>query len=187
MDVLRNFSTNLSESFSPDITDDADKFDMMNIFDYCYGILHSSSYREKYKDLLSIDFPRVPVPKNSAMFRSIVRIGAHLRQLHLLEIPIENKLGIELMGDGDNTVSGFRFANGKAYINRTRYFSNVREDIWDFCFAGYHGLQKWLKDRRQQTLSETEIEHVINVFNVFDQTEADMVLLDTILEEYEVV
>ena len=63
----------------------------------------------------------------------------------------------------------------------------MREDIWDFCFAGYHGLQKWLKDRRQQALSAADIEHIINVFNVFDQTEADIDSLDTILEEYEIV
>ncbi len=121
------------------------------------------------------------------MFHNVAEIGAHLRKLHLMEIPIGNKLGIELLGDGDNVVSGYRFANGKAYINRTQYFSNVREDIWDFCFAGYHGLQKWLKDRRQRILSPRDIEHVINVFNVFDQTEIDMASLDTILEQYGVV
>lgn len=186
MDELRKLTVNLSETFSAAITNDTDRYDMMDLFDYCYGILHSSSYRTKYRELLSIDFPRVPVPKDSTMFRGIARIGAHLRELHLMDTPVENKLGIELLGDGNNTVSGFRFANGKAYINRTRYFSNVREDIWDFRFAGYHGLQKWLKDRRQQILSAAEIEHIINVFNVFDQTEADMLLLDTILEEYEV-
>ena len=187
VDELHRFVLNLSESFSPTLTCDDDKFDMLDLFDYAYGILHSSSYRTKYKELLSIDFPKVPIPKDSVMFRSVAKIGAHLRKLHLMEIPIENKLGIELLGDGDNIVSSYRFANGKAYINRTQYFSNVREDIWDFCFAGYHGLQKWLKDRRQQILSPTDIEHVINVFNVFDQTEADMGLIDTILEEYEVL
>ena len=187
MGELRKFSTNLSVKFSPAITDDANKFDMVDLFDYCYGILHSSSYRAKYKELLSIDFPRVPVPVDSTMFRNIVKIGAHLRQLHLLEIPTENKLGIELKGNGDNVVSCCKFDNGKAYINHSRYFSNVREDIWDFCFAGYHGLQKWFKDRRQQILSASDIEHVIKVFNVFDQTEADMMLIDTILEEYDLV
>ena len=158
-----------------------------NLFDYCYGILHSSSYRTKYKELLSIDFPRVPIPCDSDMFCSVVKIGAHLRKLHLMEIPIENKLEISLNGDGDNLVSGFRFVNGKGYINRNQYFSNLREDIWDFCYAGYHGLQKWLKDRRGQALSAADIEHAINVFNIFDQTEADMALLDTILEQYEIV
>ena len=187
IDELRKFAANLSESYSPILTDDTDKFDIIDLFDYSYGILYSSSYRTRYKELLSIDFPKVPVPKDSAMFRSVAEIGAHLRKLHLLDIPIENKLEIELLGNGDNVVSGYRFANGKAYINRTQYFSNIREDIWDFCFAGYHGLQKWLKDRRQQVLSAADIEHVINVFNVFDQTEADMALLDTILEEYGVV
>ena len=187
VDELHRFVVNLSESFSPTLTSDDDKFDMLDLFDYAYGILHSSSYRTKYKELLSIDFPKVPIPRDSVMFRSVAEIGSHLRKLHLMEIPIENKLGIELIGDGDNIVSSYRFANGKAYINRTQYFSNVREDIWDFCFAGYHGLQKWFKDRRQQILSPADIEHVINVFNVFDQTEADMGLLDTILEEYEVL
>ena len=187
MDELRRFATNISEIFSPILTNDFDKFDMLDLFDYSYGILHSSSYRTRYKDLLSIDFPRVPIPKDSTMFHNVAEIGAHLRKLHLMEIPIGNKLGIELLGDGDNVVSGYRFANGKAYINRTQYFSNVREDIWDFCFAGYHGLQKWLKDRRQRILSPRDIEHVINVFNVFDQTEIDMASLDTILEQYGVV
>lgn len=186
-DELRRFTANMTEVFSPILTSDGDKFDMMDLFDYSYGILHSSSYRTRYKELLSIDFPRVPIPKDSTMFRGVAEVGSHLRKLHLLELPIENKLGIEFLGKGDNLVSGYRFAADKAYINRTQYFSNVREDIWDFCFAGYHGLQKWLKDRRQKTLSESDIEHVINVFNVFDQTEADMALLDTILEEYGVV
>ncbi len=184
---LRKFMTNLTESFSPTFTSDDDKIDIMDLFDYCYGILYSSSYRTRYKELLSIDFPKVPIPKDSAMFRSVAELGAHLRKLHLLEIPIENNLGIELLGDGDNLVSGYHFANGKVYLNRTQYFSNVREDIWDFCFAGYHGLQKWLKDRRNHILSSADVEHIINVFNVFDQTETDMASLDTILEEYEIV
>ena len=187
LDELRRLAVNLTETFSPILTDDNDKFDMMDLFDYAYGILHSLSYRTRYKDLLSINFPKIPVPHNSSMFHRVIEIGGHLRKLHLLEMPIQNKLGIEFLGNGDNTVSCYRYANGKAYINRTQYFTNIREDIWDFCFAGYHGLQKWLKDRQQHVLSASDIEHVITVFNVFDQTEADMALLDTILEEYEVI
>ena len=161
--------------------------DIMGILHYCYGILHSSAFRAKYCELLSIDFPRVPVPIDTNMFYTIAKIGEHLRKIHLFEIPIENKLEIEFCGTGDNIVSRPHFANDCAFINRTQYFSNVREDIWDFCFAGYHGLQKWLVDRRGERLSSSDIQHIINVFNVFDLTETDMAKADAVLEEYEIV
>lgn len=48
-------------------------------------------------------------------------------------------------------------------------------------------LQKWLKDRRKQTLSDGEIQHIINVFNIFDLTQVYMAELDAILEEYGIV
>ena len=35
-----------------------------SIFDYIYGVLHSPSYREKYREFLKIDFPRIPYPEN---------------------------------------------------------------------------------------------------------------------------
>ncbi len=187
LDKLQQFSMNLVEEFSSCLTDEPGKFDILDIFDYCYGILHSSAYRTKYAELLSIDFPKVPVPVDSEMFHRVTSIGSHLRQLHLFEIPIENSLGIELVGVGDNVVARFRYANERAYINATQYFSNVREDLWDFCFAGYHGLQKWLKDRRQKVLSADDIQHIINVFNVFDLTETDMSEMDVILEAYGIV
>ena len=38
------------------------------IFDYIYGVLHSPSYRAKYKEFLKVDFPRIPYPKNADEF-----------------------------------------------------------------------------------------------------------------------
>ena len=184
---LRLISANLTEQFSPILTDESGRFDILDLFDYCYGVLFSSAYRAKYRESLSIDFPKVPIPANSVMFHKVAEIGMKLRKTHLLEVPVNNQLGIEFIGDGDNVVAGFRYANGRAYINTSQYFTNVRDDLWDFCFAGYHGLQKWLKDRRRETLSGQEIQHIINVFNVFDLTETYMAELDTILEEYDIV
>ena len=34
-----------------------------DIFDYIYGVLHSPSYRVKYKEFLKVAFPRIPYPK----------------------------------------------------------------------------------------------------------------------------
>ena len=46
-----------------------------NIFDYIYAVLHSPTYREKYKEFLKIDFPRVPYPKNKKQFEILVALG----------------------------------------------------------------------------------------------------------------
>lgn len=161
--------------------------EILEVFDYCYGVLYSSTYRAKYSELLSIDFPRVPIPADSNMFHEVTEIGRHLRKIHLLELPIENQLFIEFCGTGDNVVSHFHYNNERVYINRTQYFSNVREDIWDFCFAGYHGMQKWFKDRSGELLSPADVQHIIDVFNVFDLTETDMTKVDSILGEYEII
>jgi len=180
---LSSFGATLSETFSNELTEETNKYDMLDIFDYCYGILNSNAYRLKYAGLLAIDFPRVPAPCDSQFFWQIVELGAYLRNLHLISHPIKNTLGIYFMGTGDYVISGVRFQDNKVYINRSQYFTNIREDLWDFSFAGYHGLQKWFKDRRQQRLSESDIQHVINVFNVFDQSETYMAKLDSVLTE----
>ena len=57
------------------------------ILDYIYAVLHSPSYREKYREFLKIDFPRVPYPKDRESFDALVKLGGELRVLHLLESP----------------------------------------------------------------------------------------------------
>ena len=37
-------------------------FAPIDLLDYIYAVLHSPNYREKYKEFLKIDFPRVPYP-----------------------------------------------------------------------------------------------------------------------------
>ena len=42
-----------------------------DILDYIYAVLHSPTYREKYKEFLKIDFPRVPYPKDKTTFKNL--------------------------------------------------------------------------------------------------------------------
>jgi len=50
-----------------------------DIFNYCYGVLHSPKYREKYEINLKQDLPRIPFYKN---FDKFVEVGARLIELH---------------------------------------------------------------------------------------------------------
>ncbi|MBG7610638.1 DNA methyltransferase, partial [Polaribacter sp. BAL334] len=63
-------------------------FTPLDILDYIYAVLHSPTYREKYKEFLKIDFPRVPYPKNTKTFWQLVQLGGEIRQIHLLESPV---------------------------------------------------------------------------------------------------
>lgn len=60
-------------------------FTPIDILDYIYAVLHSHTYREKYKESLKIDFPRVPYPKDKETFWQLVKLGGEIRQIHLLE------------------------------------------------------------------------------------------------------
>ena len=156
----------------------------MDLFDYSYGILNSPLYIEKYIDLLKIEFPKVPIPNGNEMFWRIVAYGRRLRKLHLLEEDIGNPMGISFEGVGDNIVSSRKLKPEGLYINRTQLFTNVTEEIWDFCYGGYHGLQKWFKDRNGMKLSEDDIQHVIRVLNVFEKTISIREDLDICMDEF---
>ena len=78
-------SIDTKQFFSYTISDENNELTPINIFDYIYARLHSPSYREKYKEFLKIDFPRVPYPESAEEFWHYVKIGGKLRKLHLLE------------------------------------------------------------------------------------------------------
>ena len=44
---------------------------------------------------------------------------------------------------------------GKVQINQTQYFIDVPEVAWNFHIGGYQPAQKWLKDRKNRTLTTT--------------------------------
>ena len=62
---------------SPSVLSNGEEtFAPIDLLDYIYAVLHSPTYREKYKEFLKIDFPRVPYPKDAATFWKLVALGA---------------------------------------------------------------------------------------------------------------
>ena len=146
------------------------------IFDYIYGVLHTPSYREKYREFLKIDFPRIPYPENKEEFGRIVSIGNKLRKLHLMEEIPPQATSFDI--EGDNAVSEIRFEKEKVYINKTQYFGNVPEIAWNFYIGGYQPAQKWLKDRKNRTLTYDDISHYRKIIAILIETHKLMLELD---------
>ena len=151
-----------------------------DLFDYIYSVLHSPSYRERYKEFLKIDFPRIPYPTNFGQFRDLVKKGEELRQLHLME-NLPNSTGVSFPQAGSLQVDCYRWEQGRVYINREQYFEGVPESAWNFYIGGYQPAQKWLKDRKGMILSFEDVKHYLRIIYVLQQTEQLMNEIDDII------
>src|SRR3989344_6947183 len=153
-----------------------------DIFDYIYAVLHSPSYREKYKEFLKIDFPRIPYPKDKETFKKLVAFGTELRLLHLLESPKINQSVISYPEDGSNIVDKISYTDSRVFINATQYFGNVPEIAWQFWIGGYQPAQKWLKDRKGRALTNEDIEHYQKIVVALVETDLVMKEIDKYLK-----
>ena len=140
------------------------------LFDYIYAVLHSPSYRNRYKEFLKIDFPRIPYPTDWEQFRDLAEKGEELRQLHLME-DLPNSTGVSFPQAGSLQVDCYRWQNNRVYINSEQYFEGVPESAWNFYIGGYQPAQKWLKDRKGLTLSFEDVKHYQRIIYVLQQTE----------------
>jgi len=179
--ILEKLSKSIKLEFESEKSNDITKFAPIDVLDYIYAVLHSPAYREKYKEFLKIDFPRVPYPKNAKEFWKLVELGGNLRRLHLLEgvepqtdianFPVEGtmEIGKPQFVAGVSTPPNDR-NGGRVYINDTQYFDNVPQEAWEFYIGGYQPAQKWLKDRKGRTLSFDDIRHYQRIVRVLKET-----------------
>ena len=149
------------------------------LFDYIYAVLHSPSYRERYKEFLKIDFPRIPYPTDWEKFRDLVEKGEELRHLHLME-DLPHSTGTSFPIGGTMQIDCYRWEQNRVYINSEQYFEGVPESAWNFYIGGYQPAQKWLKDRKGMTLSFEDVKHYQRIIYVLHQTERIMQEIDEI-------
>ena len=150
-----------------------------DLFDYIYAVMHSPSYRERYKEFLKIDFPCIPYPTDWEKFRDLAEKGEELRQLHLME-DLPNSTGVSFPQAGTLQVDCYRWVQNRVYINNEQYFEGVPESAWNFYIGGYQPAQKWLKDRKGMTLTFEDVKHYQRIIYVLQQTEHLMREIDNI-------
>lgn len=141
------------------------------ILAYIYAVLHSLSYRERYKEFLKVDFPRIPLPKTAKEFNRLTAIGQQLIDLHLMNNTQSWKCMTTFPEVGSQQVDFQEWKDGQVWINDKQYFGNVPESVWEFYIGGYQPAQKWLKDRKGRTLSFDEIKHYLHIIHALEETE----------------
>jgi hypothetical protein len=156
-----------------------------DVFGYLYAVLHSPTYRERYRDFLKLDFPRVPLTGDWKLFCQLAALGNQLVALHLLESPeVKDPAGwiTTFPTGGDNVVEkGFpkwHETTGRVQINPHQAFEGVPKAVWEFMVGGYQVAEKWLKDRRGRALSHQDIEHYQQVLLALSRTRELMAAID---------
>jgi predicted helicase len=151
------------------------------ILGYLYAVLHSPSYRFRYKDFLRIDFPKIRFSASREGFEALSSLGWALIQVHLFKIgaPMPDRLA-DYIGKGDHVVDALRYSPEEQtiWINRTQGFANVPQDVWDFHIGGYQVLEKYLKSRKGRALSLGEQTHVGKVAEALAFTITQMARID---------
>ncbi len=181
-EFINDFKAKLKLEFVLDGKGDLVKtFAPEDVFNYAYAVFHSPTYRSRYAEFLKIDFPRLPLTSNLALFRLLVNLGSKLVGLHLLEAEVESN--VTFPERGSNEVKAVKYEGEKVWLNETQYFGNVPEAAWNFHIGGYQVLQKWLKDRKGRTLSFDDLEHYETVVSVLLQTIKLMSAIDEAIEE----
>ena len=185
-EIIQKIADKLCHIFTPEKEFRENTFAPIDILDYIYAVLHSPTYRDKYKEFLKIDFPRVPYPKGQDTFWQLVKLGGELRQIHLLESPAVEKRITTYPQAGNNQVEKVLFeiseesSTGKVRINQDQYFEGVPKIAWEFYIGGYQPAQKWLKDRKGRTLGFEDILHYQKIIVALTETDRLMKEIDLI-------
>lgn len=167
--ISRQIDSMVGESVSPE-----------ELFDYIYAILHSPLYRVTYNEFLTIDFPRIPYPKDAEQFHRLAEKGGELRKSHLMENASSWPMIVSFPVAGDNKVDKLSYTDGKVCINATQYFGGVPDLAWNFFIGGYQPAQKWLKDRKGRTLDYQDILHYGHIIYALQETDRIMKEIDEI-------
>ena len=179
-EIINKIAAQIGLTFTNEKETTKETFAPIDILDYIYAVLHSPNYREKYKEFLKIDFPRVPYPKNKISFWQLAKLGGSLRQIHLLEAEVVENYITQYPENGNNEVVKPVYKNGKVFINETQYFDNVPELAWNFYIGGYQPAQKWLKDRKGRQLSFEDILHYQKIIVALTETDRLMKEVDVV-------
>lgn len=135
-----------------------------DVFNYVYGILHSSDYRARYADNLSKELPRIPLVRSAEDFQAFAEAGRRLGDLHVgyedaEPYPVTIKQGDLSLAVIDDPQSFFRvekmkFGGKRPHIDKSTVVYNpnitltgIPLEAYDYVVNGKPALE-WVMERQ---------------------------------------
>jgi hypothetical protein len=113
-----------------------------------------------------------------------LRIGRELLLLHLHPEKYELRSKIQTNIQNTTTIAkGFpQFKENRIYLNSDKWVSYVSVELWNFRIGKYQICKKWLKDRRNRSVSNDEILWYCRILSVLKETIRLMKAIDSVLQ-----
>jgi hypothetical protein len=188
-----NLSTRLSQALEATLGmrineagEGTDTIASEDVFYLIYSILFAPSYRLRYASFLRKEFARISLPRSRELLRKMADIGSELVALHLLKSHLLNLSITTYSGPLNLAVEKVSRTGDTVWLDlaKTRGFHNVPECVWQFHVGGYRVCEKWLRDRKGQTLSENDIGHYHKIVVALNETVRLMKEIDELIEQY---
>ncbi len=162
-DVLKLFKTKLK----------LNSLKKEEIFYYIYGLFHSAEYRNKYKNNLNKEIPRIPISKN---FKNFYEIGKKLANIHLNIDDIEENKDVKVVYDINDeknknffTVEKMIFKGKRNNLNKDTIIYNQYIKIENIPLSSYKyvingkSAIEWVMER--QRIVKNDVTKIINNAN----------------------
>lgn len=152
-DLLSKISTAYGFEVSPE-----------DLFAYCYGVLASPAYVDRFSEELTIPGPRIPLATNPEFFRRTAVLGRHLIWLHTYGerfVPEGKRRAVVPQGKARCTraIPGTpaKYPEDFAYDEATRTLqvgegriTPVDPEVWNFSVSGLEVVKSWLGYRMKE-------------------------------------
>ncbi len=155
-----------------------------DIFNYIYAVLHAPEYRKRYADQLKIDFPHIPLTTNRSLFQKLALLGEQLVESQLFQSEGLNLPVFPVSGNQKVEDIHWTEVDQRVWINRTQYFEQIQQYVWEFRVGGHQPAEKWLDDRKSRTLTYDEIQHYRNICGAIGKTINVMEEIDNTVEQH---
>jgi predicted helicase len=126
-------------------------------------VLNDKAYTTKYNQFLKSNYPRVPYPKGTTEFTAYKDAGSKLRQVHLDDITQDTLSTYNATTNNKIEKVSFDPKDNKLYFNKSSYFDNISQEMFDFKIGASQPLKNWLESRKEDTFDQTMIEQYLNV------------------------
>jgi len=141
------------------------------IFYYCYAVLYSSKFRQRYSHSITSNFPRIPFPTQSEHFKKLSNLGLTLAEIHLFNFSQRELESWPTNKSTDYSIRNpvFDPKTQRIYFDtppsiaendsKVFWIGNISQEMWDFEIGNILQLSSWLKVR---TITRSTLKYRFN-------------------------
>ena len=180
------------------------------VFYYCYGILYSPTYKNRYDEFLRKGYPRIPFTKDSKIFENMADNGKKLADIHFLRHDISFHLKLAEIDPDGWIINNFIYKP----VEETLYFDKISNDdekssveiawirgitpeMWNFSIGSINQIEQFLKSRKynsfqkyntlQRGLNHKELIYLLKMITAIEKTIELLPQIDKIYNQIDIL